>query len=132
MINFVRPVKEMYCQIKSNLKKYVLIVFLEVHCLHNEPIIFFAVCYVNVWGITVFLTVEHSSWNRFYTPLPTPSTPPPNLELGYFFLFYCGTQYMKPVPTPPPPPPHPHPLKISNWKFLIIFKTVLNPYPKLL
>ena len=31
-------------------------------------------------------------------------------------IFYCGTQYMKPV-LPPPPHPHPHPphpLKIRN------------------
>ncbi len=30
----------------------------------------------------------------------------------YFFIFYCGTQYMKPVlppPLPPPPPPPPPP-----------------------
>jgi hypothetical protein len=47
-------------------------------------------------------------------------------------IFYCGTQYMKPVLPPPPPPtptpPHPHPphppLKIRNW----IFSFSLNFY----
>jgi hypothetical protein len=39
-------------------------------------------------------------------------------RFGYFSIFYCGTQYMKPVlpphPHPHPPPPTPHPLKIRN------------------